>query len=51
MIYLQFLKDNLHLMEKEYNFWINNRTIDVMSEKSKRTHSVAHYFVNTNTPR
>ena len=51
MSYLQFIKDNLHLMEKEYNFWINNRTIEVTSQKSDRMYSVAHYFVNTNTPR
>lgn len=45
----QFISDNFILMEKEYNFWIQDRTVSV--EKDGKSHNLAVYSVNLTHPR
>ncbi|CAH1797539.1 unnamed protein product [Owenia fusiformis] len=46
---LTFLKDNIHLLEKEYNFWEDNRTIEVI--KNGEVYKMARYNVDQPIPR
>lgn len=51
---LQFLRDNIHLMIKEYNFFLMNRTIPVevmRNDGTKVTHIMARYNVELTEPR
>nr|XP_006821583.1 PREDICTED: trehalase-like [Saccoglossus kowalevskii] len=41
----QFVEDNLDILEMEYNFWMTNRTIDLMQ------HTFNHYAVDMGMPR
>ncbi|XP_063215486.1 trehalase-like isoform X2 [Bacillus rossius redtenbacheri] len=44
-----FLRESFKLLEKEYYFWINNRTVDV--EKNGKTYRMARYHVFSSGPR
>ncbi|KAL1137712.1 hypothetical protein AAG570_009408 [Ranatra chinensis] len=44
-----FIKDNIHTLEKEYDFWINNRSVSV--KKSGKTYRLALYSENSKGPR
>jgi alpha,alpha-trehalase len=45
-----FIQDNIAVMEKEHEFWLNNRSITVVG-LSGRGHSVARYNVKRSQPR
>nr|CAD7392221.1 unnamed protein product [Timema cristinae] len=44
-----FLVDNIDLLEKEYNFWISKRTVDVT--KNGKTYRMARYYSKSSGPR
>ncbi|KAK0074505.1 hypothetical protein PV325_008247 [Microctonus aethiopoides] len=44
-----WLKENLWLLEKEFDFWMTNRTVEV--EKDGRNYTLARYCENSNGPR
>lgn len=46
---LDFLENNIALLEKEFNFWIANRTIDVF--KNGRLYKLARYYAPSSGPR
>jgi len=46
-----FLRDNLDSMRKEFNFWMTNRTVDVVDAKTGKTHQMARYNVQVDMPR
>ncbi|KAH7128324.1 trehalase precursor [Dendryphion nanum] len=43
------LERALPLLEKEYEFWVNNRTVTL--ERAHRNYTLAHYAVDNNQPR
>ncbi|EKG20667.1 Glycoside hydrolase family 37 [Macrophomina phaseolina MS6] len=43
------LERAIPLLEKEYDFWTNNRTVEV--QKGNRTYTLNHYAVENNQPR
>nr|CAD7196475.1 unnamed protein product [Timema douglasi] len=45
----QFIKDNIHIMEKEFNYWLTNHT--VMVKKGDRMFRLARYFDLSSGPR
>ena len=47
---IDFLQQNISVLEKEYYFWIQNRTVAVKGS-SGTEHEVAIYNVETNKPR
>ena len=46
---LDFIKQNLGLLEKEYQFWMTNRTVAI--KKGDDTYSLALYNVELSRPR
>jgi alpha,alpha-trehalase len=56
-VYLNYTRDAtilprlLPLLEREWEWWNTNRTIEVTSAYSNRTHNVSHYDVDTSAPR
>nr|ACV20872.1 membrane-bound trehalase [Nilaparvata lugens] len=46
---LQFLKDNIHTLEKEFEFWMMNRTTQI--EKDGHTYTLARYNDQSRGPR
>lgn len=46
---LDFLQSNIQLLEKEFNFWVQNRTVDVV--KDGKIYKLARYFAPSNGPR
>lgn len=44
-----WLKENLWLLEKEFDFWMTNRTVDV--EKDGRNYTLARYYEESSGPR
>lgn len=44
-----FLENNIHLLVKEYEFFINNRAVNVT--KDGKTHRMVHYNVKLTDPR
>ncbi|KAF7992096.1 hypothetical protein HCN44_001421 [Aphidius gifuensis] len=44
-----WLKENLWLLEKEYNFWMVNRTVNI--EKDGKNYTLARYYENSSGPR
>jgi len=47
---IDFIQQNIYVMEKEYNFWIENRTIKVKGP-SGTEHAMAIYRVQSTEPR
>lgn len=47
---ITWLKDNIQIVEDELNFWIRNRSITVQDKNSAK-YKLAHYSVESNTPR
>ena len=45
----QFVKDNIDSMEKEFNFWIDQRTTKV--QKNGKEYTLARYNVEVDMPR
>ncbi|CAG2059411.1 unnamed protein product, partial [Timema podura] len=45
----QFIKDNIHIMEKEFNYWLTNHT--VMVKKGDRMFRLVRYFDLSSGPR
>lgn len=45
----QWLKDNIWLLEKEFDFWMTNRTVEVV--KDGQTYTLARYYEASNGPR
>ncbi|XP_050583012.1 trehalase-like isoform X5 [Bombus affinis] len=45
----KWLEDNLHLLEKEFEFWMTNRTVDVEVDGVKYT--LARFFEESSGPR
>lgn len=45
----QFLKDNINTLEKEFNFWLTNRTVQV--EKDGKHYTLARYKDESSGPR
>lgn len=45
----KFLKTNIALLEAEFEYWQNEKTVDVT--KDGKTYKMAHYVVNSNGPR
>ncbi|TGZ50282.1 trehalase [Temnothorax longispinosus] len=45
----KFLKNNIALLDKEFEYWQNKKTMDVT--KNGRTYKMARYVVNSNGPR
>ncbi|XP_011702920.1 PREDICTED: trehalase-like [Wasmannia auropunctata] len=45
----KFLKKNIALLEKEFEYWQNKKTVNV--KKNGRTYRMAHYVVNSRGPR
>ncbi|XP_044574448.1 trehalase-like isoform X2 [Cotesia glomerata] len=45
----EWLKENLWLLEKEFDFWMTNRTVKV--EKDGRNYTLARYYENSSGPR
>lgn len=41
----------LPLLEKEMEYWSNNRTIEFTSPYTQKTYNITHYAVNTSAPR
>lgn len=46
---VDWLKENLWLLEKEFNFWMTNRTVEV--EKNGHNYTLARYYENSSGPR
>ncbi|KAF2349624.1 Glycoside hydrolase family 37 [Trinorchestia longiramus] len=46
---LQFVRDNIELMEQEFNFWLNNRTTEVSVNGT--TYTLAQYNSRVDGPR
>ncbi|XP_036142708.1 trehalase [Monomorium pharaonis] len=44
-----FLKKNIGLLDKEFEYWQNKKTVDV--RKNGKTYKMARYVVNSNGPR
>ncbi|XP_018343589.1 PREDICTED: trehalase isoform X2 [Trachymyrmex septentrionalis] len=44
-----WLKENLWLLEKEFNFWMTNRTVDI--EKDGINYTLARYYEESSGPR
>ncbi|XP_047738979.1 trehalase-like [Hyalella azteca] len=47
----QFVRDNIGLMEKEFNFWFNNRTTEIKLNGSLNSYKVALYNSQVDEPR
>lgn len=45
----KFLKKNIALLEKEFEYWQNEKTVNV--RKNGKTYKMAHYVVNSRGPR
>lgn len=45
----EWLKDNLWLLEKEFDFWMTNRTVEV--EKNGQKYTLARYYDESTGPR
>ncbi|XP_011875047.1 PREDICTED: trehalase-like [Vollenhovia emeryi] len=45
----KFLEANIALLEKEFEYWHNEKTVDVT--KNGKTYKMAHYVVNSRGPR
>ncbi|KAK2178980.1 hypothetical protein NP493_520g01046 [Ridgeia piscesae] len=45
------LAANIHLLEKEYQFWMANRTVTVTAPVTGTRHNLTHYMVNLGHPR
>ncbi|KYM96555.1 Trehalase [Cyphomyrmex costatus] len=45
----KFLKKNIAILEKEFEYWRNEKTVDVT--KNGKTYKMAHYVVNSRGPR
>ncbi|XP_032669462.1 trehalase-like isoform X2 [Odontomachus brunneus] len=45
----EFLKKNIHLLETEFKYWHNEKTVNVT--KNGKTYTMAHYVVNSRGPR
>ncbi|KAK3929304.1 Trehalase, partial [Frankliniella fusca] len=46
---IAFIRDNIDILEKEFNFWMNNSMIEV--EKDGRSYNLARYIFLSNGPR
>ncbi len=46
---LEFIRKNVHLMEKEFQFWMNNRTVKI--EKDGKHYTLARYKEGSTGPR
>lgn len=46
---LKFLKNNIALLEREFKYWQNEKTVDV--RKNGKTYKMARYVVNSHGPR
>ncbi|CAL4105152.1 unnamed protein product, partial [Meganyctiphanes norvegica] len=46
---IEFLRENIHLLESEFNFWLTNRTITVI--KSGHSYDVVQYNSQVSGPR
>lgn len=46
---VDFLRSNIHILEKEFQFWINNRTVEV--EKDSKMYTLARYNEASQGPR
>ncbi|XP_018081322.1 trehalase isoform X2 [Xenopus laevis] len=46
---MTFLRENIHLLEKEYDFWMNNRTVTVTL--GGKSYLLNHYHVPVGGPR
>ncbi|XKL66018.1 hypothetical protein PGB90_009438 [Kerria lacca] len=46
---LEFVRKNIHLMEKEFQFWMNNRTVQI--EKDGKHYTLARYKERSTGPR
>jgi alpha,alpha-trehalase len=44
-----WLKENLWLLEKEFEFWMTNRTVDI--EKNGKNYTLARYYEESSGPR
>ncbi len=47
----EFVKNYISVMDKEFQFWMENRTVSVVSPASGKTHSVAIYNAQVDGPR
>ena len=47
----QIISDNIHLLEREYNFWTNERTVTVVAPDTGVKHKLTRYAVNLGHPR
>ena len=47
----QIISDNIHLLEREYNFWTNERTVTVVAPETGVKHDLTRYAVNLGHPR
>lgn len=45
----KWLEDNLYLLEKEFDFWMTNRTVDI--ELDGATYTLARYYEESSGPR
>ncbi|XP_011308384.1 trehalase isoform X2 [Fopius arisanus] len=45
----EWLKENLWLLEKEFEFWMTNRTVEI--EKDGRNYTLARYYESSKGPR
>lgn len=45
------LTANIHLLEREYHFWTNNRTVTVIAPHTGTKHNLTRYAVSLGNPR
>lgn len=46
---IDFLQSHINLLEKEFNFWVTKRTVDI--QKDGKTYTLARYFAPSSGPR
>ncbi|XP_064093188.1 trehalase-like [Macrobrachium nipponense] len=47
---IDFLRENIDLLEKEFQFWENNRSV-IVTDNEGKAHTIAHYISEVGEPR
>jgi len=47
---IEFVKENLHLIDREYNYWMESKAI-LVTDKNNKEHALNLYYVDSDYPR
>ena len=48
---LQFIQDNIQVLEREYHFWVTHRTVKYTDQTTGKTHDFCVYGSESDEPR